>query len=162
MSKHRWLSSRAVGRSVGPLFAALLLIGGSASLATSAAAADNGLSLGNPWFRFIVPSVPAAGYFTLANAGHEKRVLTGASSPACGTLMMHKSTSANGEDQMIMVESVDVPAGGAVSFSPGGYHLMCMEPSKDMKIGAHVPVTLTFADGTKLKQDFPVRGISGQ
>ncbi len=106
--------------------------------------------------------MPAAGYFTLTNAGHEKRVLTGASSPACGTLMMHKSTSANGEDQMIMVESVDVPAGGAVSFAPGGYHLMCMEPSKDMKIGARVPVTLSFADGIKLTQDFSVRGVSGQ
>ena len=108
-------------------------------------------------------SVGARGrLFHADKRGQEKRVLTGATSPACGSLMMHKSTRENGEDQMIMVDRVDVPAGGAISFAPGGYHLMCMQPSKDMKIGASVPVTLTFADGTKLKQDFPVRGVGGQ
>ncbi len=158
MSKRRWLGFQAVG--VSRLFAALLLIG--TSLATSAVAADNGLSVTNPWFRFIIPSVPAAGYFTLTNAGHEMHVLTGASSPACGTLMMHKSMSADGEDQMVMVTSLDVPPNGAVTFGPGGYHLMCMQPSKDMKVGARVPVTLMFADGTKLSQDFSVHGVGGQ
>jgi hypothetical protein len=125
----------------------------------AANAAD--LSLTDPWFRFIIPSVPAAGYFTLTNAGHETRVLTGASSPACGSLMMHKSMSADGEDRMVMVNSLDVPSNGAVIFGPGGYHLMCMEP-KDMKIGTRVPVTLSFADGTKLTQDFLVHGVGGQ
>ena len=159
MSKRRWPGFPAVG--VSRLFTALLLIAGSATLAASSAFADD-LSVSNPWFRFIIPSVPAAGYFTLTNAGHEKRVLTGASSPACGSLMMHKSMSADGEDQMVMVTSLDVLPNGAVTFGPGGYHLMCMEPSNDMKIGARVPVTLTFADGLTLTQDFSVHGVGGQ
>ncbi|MGA3303353.1 MAG: copper chaperone PCu(A)C [Methylovirgula sp.] len=159
MSKRRWPGFPTVG--VSRHFVALLLIAGSASIAASPVFAGD-LSISNPWFRFIIPSVPAAGYFTLTNAGHEARVLTGASSPACGTLVMHKSMSADGEDQMVMVKSLDVPPNGAVTFGPGGYHLMCTEPTKDMKVGARVPVTLTFADGTKLSQDFSVHGISGQ
>ena len=152
----RWPSSRAAGRGVSAL-----LLG--AFLASPAiAAADNSLTVSNSWFRFIMASRPAAGYFILTNASSKPYTLTGATSPGCGSLMLHKSLQQNGEDQMVMVSSIPVPAQGAVTFAPGGYHLMCMSPTKDMKVGAKVPVTLSFDGGATLTQDFVVRNVSGE
>lgn len=132
-------------------------------LATSPGnAAETGLSLSGGWIRFVIPSTPAAGYFTLTNATGKPQILTSASSPACGSLMMHRSVRKDDREEMDMVESVTVPAHGNLVFAPGSYHLMCVSPSKDVKIGAQVPVTLTFASGASLTDNFPVRGVGGK
>jgi copper(I)-binding protein len=112
--------------------------------------------------RFIIKARPAAGYFTLRNNGDTATELTGASSSACGMLMMHQSKQEDGVDKMLPVKSVAVPAHGAVEFAPGGYHLMCMSPTNAMAIGAQVPVTLRFSDGAKVTASFPVKGPGGK
>ena len=64
---------------------------------------------------------------------------------------------------MQTVPSVPVPAHGAVTFSPGGYHLMCVSASSSMKPGPErCRVTLRFQDGTSLTATFPVRGAKGE
>ncbi|HZD25701.1 MAG TPA: copper chaperone PCu(A)C [Alphaproteobacteria bacterium] len=129
----------------------------------AARAADDGLSLSDAWIRMIVPMRPAAGYFTLKNDGDAARVLTGASSPACGSIMLHQSKSSEGAETMAMVKHVTVPAHGSISFAPRGYHLMCMKPSAEqMKRGQQVPVTLSFEDGATLTGPFEVRGAGGK
>lgn len=130
--------------------------------AVPAFGASNGLSIKNGWMRTIIPSRPAAGYFTLSNETDKQRVLVGAQSPACGTLMLHQSQNKSGMEHMAMVKSIVVPAHGKVTFAPGGYHLMCMSPTKAMVKGHSVPVTLRFADKTSLTADFPVRGVNGK
>jgi copper(I)-binding protein len=60
------------------------------------------------------------------------------------------------------VTSVKVPAHGAVSFAPGGYHLMCMQPQPSVQVGSSAVVTLKFDDGQSLTQAFPVKGPGGQ
>ena len=61
-----------------------------------------------------------------------------------------------------MVQTVRIPAHGKVTFAPGGYHLMCMSPAKDMAPGRSVPVMLRFENGGGITADFPVRGVSGR
>ena len=140
---------------------AFALVGAAAwSVPAAAATADMTLSGGS--IRTIIPARPAAGYFTLTNAGDTAHHLIGASSPGCGTLMLHQSRSENGQETMVPVKSVDVPAHGSVSFAPGGYHLMCMKPAATLKPGTSVPVTLRFEDGATLTGDFPVRGPTGK
>jgi hypothetical protein len=112
--------------------------------------------------RTIIPSRPAAGYFTLLNDTDKPRTLVGASSPVCGMLMLHKSVNENGVEKMLMQKRIAVPARGSLTFSPGGYHLMCMSPTKDVAVGHSVPVTLKFGDGTALIANFPVRGVGGE
>jgi copper(I)-binding protein len=124
-------------------------------------AADAGLTLSDAWIRVIVPSRPAAGYFTLENASDQARVLIGASSAACGS-MLHQSRTENGVEKMVMVKSVTVAAHGSLEFAPRGYHLMCMSPSPDLKPGQAVDVTLTFEDGASLTGPFAVQGATGQ
>jgi periplasmic copper chaperone A len=126
------------------------------------AAPPNGLSLSGPWFRFVMASLPAAGYFTLSNASDVPQTLVGAASPACGSLMLHRSVSANGTEKMIMVTSVAVPAHGKLQFAPGGYHLMCLSPTTAIRPGQSVPVTLRFKGGESLSATFPVRGPTGK
>jgi copper(I)-binding protein len=120
------------------------------------------VSVASPWIRFINPTTPAAGYFTVTNAGARPVVITGASSPDCGSLMLHQSRNVNGVEHMEMVPSVTVPAHGSVKFAPGGYHLMCMSPSANITPGRTVPVTLTFADHRTMTKPFIVRGPNGR
>lgn len=130
--------------------------------ATALPAAAAGLSLHDPWMRFVIPSRPAAGYFTLSNDTGKAQVLTGAAAPACGQLMLHRSLSENGMERMAMVKSVTIPAHGHITFAPGGYHLMCLAPSAAIAPGRSVPVTLHFADGSALTASFPVRGATAR
>ena len=50
-----------------------------------ACAGEAGLALSDPWFRLVMPSLPAAGYFTLSNSSATPQTLVGAASPACCT-----------------------------------------------------------------------------
>jgi copper(I)-binding protein len=108
------------------------------------------------WIRYLLPSIPAAGYMVLANTGDDDVVLSKAASPACGMLMLHKSQDDSGMAMMMDLQSVTIPAHGSVTFAPGGYHLMCMQPS--MKIGEKIPVVLTFQDGATLATTMSVYG----
>jgi len=134
-----------------------LLIAGAAH-----AAAPVGVTLSEPWFRLITPAIPAAGYFTLSNTTANAQTLVSASSPACGSLMLHRSVVKNGAEEMVMVPTVPVPAHGQLKFAPGGYHLMCMSPKAAMRPGESVPVTLRFEGGAALDASFPVRNATGK
>jgi copper(I)-binding protein len=131
-------------------------------LAADAPAAPAGLAVSDAWFRALPGTLPAGGYFMLRNSGSAKAVLTGAESPACGTLMLHRSQNKGGMAGMDMVQAVDVPAGGSIRFMPGGYHLMCMAPKPVLKPGGSVPVTLLFQGGGQLTARFDVRNATGR
>ena len=128
----------------------------------AASAATPELSVSQPWMRFLTPGMPAAGYFTLRNDGAQPMVLTAAASPDCGRLMLHESVVENGTAHMRMVQSVVVPAHGAIHFQPGGYHLMCMQPAATMAPGQTAAVSLRFKGGASLSADFPVYGPKGR
>jgi copper(I)-binding protein len=114
------------------------------------------LTVENPWFRYITSQVPAAGYMTLRNPSGQDAVLIGAESPACGMLMMHKTSKSGSMDTMAHVRSITVPAHGTFAFAPGSYHFMCVQPQ--MKAGQTVTVTLIFQGGQQVIASFAVRG----
>jgi hypothetical protein len=68
-----------------------MILAGALAPDTAAHALEQGLLISDPWIRFITPSRPAAGYFTLSNATDQSRMLVGAASPACGMLMLHRT-----------------------------------------------------------------------
>jgi len=130
-----------------------------AALAMAAEAAS--VTVTGQWFRALPGKLPAAGYFTLHNNGRTAVALTGAQSPGCGMLMLHMTHNMGGMMQMMEMGQVEVPAGGSVSFAPGGYHLMCTEPTPALKPGASLPVTLRFSDGSQISANFAVRTATG-
>ena len=133
-----------------------------AALALSGAAPAAEVRIADAWIRALPGALPAAGYFTLANTGSKAVALTGAESPICGMLMLHRSQSEGGVGRMEDVAQVPIPAGGRIAFAPGGYHLMCMDPKPALKPGSKAPVTLRFSDGTVLAASFDIRNAMGK
>jgi hypothetical protein len=131
-------------------------------LAAAPAVAEGSLSVADAWIRAMPVGIPSGGYFTLHNGTAKDMVLTGASTPACGSLMLHKSENTGGMSSMHHVDEVNVPAGGSIAFAPGGYHLMCMQATSAITPGGNVPVTLMFKDGSKLTASFSVRNAAGK
>ncbi len=124
--------------------------------------AKGAVTVDDGWIRLLPAGLPAAGYFDLHNGDDKSISLTGASSPACGMLMLHRSKNAGGMMRMEEVASVEVAPRATLKFAPGGYHLMCMDPSPALKPGAHVAVTLIFSSGKKVTSQFAVRNAAGK
>lgn len=128
----------------------------------SPAAAANQPVVTDAWIRALPAGLPAGGYFTLRNPTVKTLTLRGASSAACGMLMLHKSDTMSGMSSMSDVAGIDVPPGSTIKFAPGGYHLMCMDPTSAIKPGGKVAVVLEFADGSRTQAEFAVRGANGR
>jgi hypothetical protein len=147
---------KSVNKQILKAIAALVL----SVIPASAFAAS--MTVSDGWFRALPANLPSGGYFTLHNGGAMPVTLTGASSPACGTLMLHVSETTNGMASMSNVASIPVAPGATLKFSPGGYHLMCMNPTPEIKPGATVFVTLQFLDGKTVTGPFVVKNAKGQ
>jgi copper(I)-binding protein len=113
----------------------------------------------HPWFRYLLPQIPAGGFMTLKNNTAQPIILTGVQSPACGMAMLHRSVNKSGMDMMTAVKSVTIPAHGEFRFAPGGYHVMCMQPK--MSVGTSVSVTFMFEKHKPIRVPFPVEGPNG-
>jgi copper(I)-binding protein len=141
-----------------PIVAAALL---AAALSASPGFAAP-VAVSDAWFRALPAHLPAGGYFMLHNGSDKTVTLDAASSPACGMLMLHKSEEMSGMASMSDVARIDVPAGGTLKFAPGGYHLMCMNPTALLKQGTNVSVSLHLADGATIAAAFAVRSATGK
>ena len=125
---------------------------------TSAAPLAANVSVTGGWFRVLPASVPSGAYFTLHNKSDKSLTLTEMASPACVSLMMHRSVNGGMEN----VPVLQVAAGETVQFAPGGYHLMCMDAKPVLKPGAQVPVKLRFAGGQVFDAEFAARNAAGK
>ena len=133
-----------------------------ASLLFAGVANAGTVSVSGGWIRALPANVPSGGYFNLSNDSGKRIVLTGAASPACGMLMLHKSDTTGGMASMSDVAGIAVAVGARLSFAPGGYHLMCEDPTGAVKPGANVPVELQFSDKTSVRVPFAVKDARGK
>src|SRR5690606_37411691 len=112
-----------------------------------------------PWARAVLQGQSnSAAYMTLT--AREPLTLTGASSPAAGVVEIHEMWMEGDVMKMRARDSVALPAGQAVSFRPGGYHLMLMDLKAAFRPGMVVPLTLRLRDAQgqvrELKVEAPV------
>jgi copper(I)-binding protein len=126
------------------------------------AAHAGGIAVSDAWIRLLPAGAPAGGYFRLHNEGSTRVELVGAKSAVFGHAMIHRSVSESGRSRMLEVPKVPVPPDGAVTFAPGGYHLMLMKPAAAVRVGADVPITLVFSNGDEVSAMFEVRGPAGR
>ncbi len=131
-------------------------------LASMIIAPATAATISNPWLRVLPGGLPAAGYFTLTNDGQKPVTLTGASSPACSMLMLHKSSDTGGMSSMEDVTSITIAPGDKVEFKTGSYHLMCMDPKPGLKKGGTAKITLNFAGAPPLAADFVITDARGR
>ncbi|HEY3643857.1 MAG TPA: copper chaperone PCu(A)C [Gammaproteobacteria bacterium] len=116
------------------------------------------VSASKVWIRQSPPGVTVlAGYFTLQDLTDKPLDLKSVSSPNFASVEMHRSFVKDGQEQMAPVLSITLPAHGSVEFKPGSYHLMLMQPKKNLFAGDMVTLTLEFSDGSELTLMAPVR-----
>lgn len=120
-----------------------LLLAGCAAPASSVTA---GPTIADAWVRPPMgPGQPAAGYMTITAPSGSADALVGASSPAAGAVEIHEtSAGADGMMGMYPVERVELPSGLPVALEPGGYHLMLMDLTGDLKAGDTIDLVLEF------------------
>jgi copper(I)-binding protein len=135
----------------------LALLAGLALAAGAHAGAADHVRATHAWIRVLPGSLPAGGYVTLENRGDQPVALAGARSPAYAHVMLHHSSTQGGMSRMAMVDSLPIPAHGTVVLSPGGYHLMLMQPVAAVQPGSAVELQLQFTDGSTLPVDFITR-----
>jgi copper(I)-binding protein len=70
-------------------------------------------------------AMTGAGYLTILNSGTEDDTLV-AIEADFPRVMMHDSATVDGIATMTQMDGVTIPAGGTVSFAPGGLHVMFM------------------------------------
>lgn len=91
----------------------------------------------------------AAGYMKIKNTGPETDRLVGASCDFAEA-SLHE-TKMNG-DVMTMnaVEAVEIPAGALLELRSGSYHVMLLNPGRELKTGETVTIILKFEKAGKI------------
>jgi copper(I)-binding protein len=108
------------------------------------------------WSRPAAQGTTGAGFMTLANPDAKPDALIAVESPLARQVQIHQSSMKAGIASMQKLDRVALPAGGRVTFAPGGYHLMLLGLTRALKAGDTIPATLVFASGARVKTTFVV------
>lgn len=139
------------------LFAAL------AALAVALPAAAHDYTLGA--LKIAHPAIPApltramsaAGYFTIANTGTTSDRLVAIEADIARRVELHTTEhGSDGSAKMVHVEALEIPPGGEVQLSHGGYHVMFMGLTQALAEGTRVPGTLVFEKAGRVAVEFAV------
>ncbi|RYY77632.1 MAG: copper chaperone PCu(A)C [Comamonadaceae bacterium] len=133
------------------------------ALLHAAAFAHAQVTVTDPWVRATVPQQKATGAFMRLQADKASKLLS-VSSPLTSTVEVHEMSMQGDVMRMRQVPAVALPAGQVVELKPGGYHVMLMNLSRQVKEGETVPLTLVVegADGKRATVEVkaPVRALN--
>ena len=115
------------------------------ALAAPAIAQEGPIHVADAKARPTAPGGTGVVYMTVMNHGAADDDLTGLTTPIADKAEMHRSMDMNGMSHMEAVANLPVKANGAVTFAPGGLHVMLTGLKQPLKIGDSFPLTLTFA-----------------
>jgi copper(I)-binding protein len=123
-----------------------------------ATAAQAEVTVTDPWIAEAPPTAMAlAAFMRLENDAETPRRLTAAEAPGFERIELHRSIEEDGGHRMRRQEMIEIPADGATSLAPGGYHIMLIGVAEPLVEGDTVPLTLVFADGERRTLEVPVR-----
>jgi copper(I)-binding protein len=150
--------------------------GATSATTTTTAAASGKVAVTKQWARTSPTNAAnGAAYFTITSPADD--TLTGVSVDASVAKMsqMHETVMGGGmtgttmpgttmagatttAPQMTMqpVDKIELKAGIATEFKPGGYHIMLMELTKPLKVGDSIALTLTLAKAGSITVQVPV------
>ena len=145
---------------------AVALVAALASLATAVPLAAHEektahITLVHPWSRPAPQGQNGVIYLEIRNGGAADDRLIAVSTPLAEKIELHWSTMEDGIHRMEKVESIVVPAGGAVELTPGGLHVMLISLKFMLMAEETVPVTLTFERAGDVTATFAVETPSG-
>lgn len=125
---------------------------------SSALVASPAIEIRDPWVREPNPARPVgAAFMTIENKGDTAVTLVGASSTAAEVVEIHEMTMSDGVMKMRMIEKLEIPASSTVKLEPGGYHLMLIRLTGELKDGDSVEIELKFEGDGIIKVNAPVK-----
>ena len=140
-------------RMIAAAMAALALAG----VAQAHEVRKGDLTLSHLQLRATVAGAPtSAAYLTIENHGKTADKLLGIDCACAASAMMHRTQTKGGISSMSMVGELDIPAGGTVSFSPNGLHVMLVGLKGPLKAGGLQQMTLRFQKAGEVKAGFHV------
>ena len=141
-----------MNRSIGCLMLALL------ALSLWGCAEQEPVSVSDARIRELIAGrTTTAAYFSLHNHTSVALTLTGAESALTGSIEMHTMVTEGERVGMRRVPEVVIEAGDRAEFAPGSLHLMVFGV-EDLQ--TPFPITLVFADGTRLPVDFTILSLT--
>jgi periplasmic copper chaperone A len=98
------------------------------------------------WVRTAVEGQSGTGGFMKLTAPANMKLI-GISSPVAKIGEVHEMKMEGSVMKMAEVKGgLELPAGKAVELKPGGYHVMLLDLKQSLKVGVHVPLTLSFVN----------------
>ncbi len=115
-----------------------------------------------PWARAsILASRPGAAYLSLQ--ADTPDTLVSISTPVADRAMIHAVDSdADGIVRMGALKVLPLAAGEAVTFAPGGMHIMLMGLTEKLVEGESFPLVLTFETVGEVTIEVPILGIASK
>ena len=118
------------------------------------------VTVSGAWVREPIPGrMMSAAFMQLSNPGTADKVLVSARADWAGSIEIHTHLNDNGVMRMRQIESLTVPAGGAVTLQPGGLHLMLFR--LQLPLSDPLMLELCFADGECQTVAAEIRGMEG-
>lgn len=105
----------------------------------------------------VPPGIRETSVFATLRSTWDAEVrITGVSSPAAGHAMLMVTRTQDNMTGMSMTDTLTLPAGGTLTLSDTGDHLMLMDLKEPLQPGQTIPVTLTDDEGRTLTIQAPV------
>lgn len=131
--------------------------------ALAAPAVHAQVTVSDAWVRATVPQQKASGAFMQLQAAQDSKLVS-ASSPVTPVVEVHEMAMQDNVMRMRQIPAVALPAGKPVSLKPGGYHIMLLNLTRQLKEGDTVPLTLVVEDAAGKRETVavsaPVRALN--
>jgi copper(I)-binding protein len=112
-------------------------------IASGAMGQTEQLEIKTPWARATPGHAEnGAAYLTIVSPTTDR--LTAVSSPVAKKAQLHTMSMEGGIMRMRPLAAIDIPAGQAVTLSPGGMHIMLLGLTQPLREGKSFPLTLSF------------------
>ncbi|MBI4760656.1 MAG: copper chaperone PCu(A)C [Chloroflexota bacterium] len=132
-----------------------------ALLLSACGTAREGIEVRDAWARSSTQGMNSAVYFVIENHNAQADELIGAESDAAEAVEIHESKMEGDMMMMSHAEAVILEPSTAVEFKPGGYHVMLIRLTRDLKAGDEVEITLHFKSSPDLTLKVTVKDADG-
>lgn len=124
---------------------------------------DPSLRIENAWIAEAPPaSTVMAGYMNIHNLARGEREIVAITSPDFAKVEIHRTVHENGLAKMQHQKSLVLEANAALSFEPGGYHLMLFKPTQRLRAGYRSSFNIKLWSGETLQVSAVVKKAGAQ
>lgn len=141
---------------------------------TGGTGSGSGITISDAWSRSAARTAGAgAAYMVIGNTGSAADALVGCRSDIAKAVEVHETYEipseapmestgmGNGMGTGMMgmrrIDRLEIPAGGTVELRPGGYHIMLIDLTRELRAGDTIEITLTFEKAGDVKVTAEVR-----